>query len=81
MDRDGTKNGFDLEFVKKATSKILNIPVIASGGVGKLEHFKEGVIKLVVQVLLLAASVFHFAEFSIKDVKIFLNKNNIQVRL
>lgn len=79
MDRDGTKNGFDLKLLKKATS-ILKIPVIASGGVGKLEHFKEGVIIGGANALL-AASVFHFAEFSIKDVKIFLDKNNIQVRL
>ena len=79
MDRDGTKNGFDLDLLKKVTS-ILKIPVIASGGVGKLEHFKEGVL-IGGASALLAASVFHFAEFSIKDVKIFLNKNNIQVRL
>lgn len=79
MDRDGTKNGFDLKLLKKVTS-ILKIPVIASGGVGKLEHFKEGVIIGGANALL-AASVFHFAEFSIKDVKIFLDKNNIQVRL
>ena len=79
MDRDGTKSGFDLELLKKATD-LLRIPVIASGGVGTLEHFKEGVI-LGGASALLAASVFHFAEFSIKDVKIFLDKNNIQVRL
>ena len=69
MDRDGTKSGFDLELLKKATD-LLRIPVIASGGVGTLEHFKEGVI-LGGASALLAASVFHFAEFSIKDVKIF----------
>ena len=79
MDRDGTKSGFDLELLKKATD-LLRIPVIASGGVGTLEHFKEGVI-LGGASALLAASVFHFAEFSIKDVKIFLDKSNIQVRL
>ena len=79
MDRDGTKSGFDLELLKKATD-LLRIPVIASGGVGTLEHFKEGVI-LGGASALLAASVFHFAEFSIKDVKIFLDKNNIQVRM
>ena len=79
MDRDGTKNGFDLELLNKA-SKILNIPVIASGGVGSLKHFKDGVSKGGASALL-AASIFHFAEFSIKDVKTYLNKNNISVRL
>ena len=79
MDRDGTKNGFDLELLKKATD-LLKIPVIASGGGGKLEHFEEGISKGGASALL-AASVFHFAEFSIKDVKVFLNKKNISVRL
>ena len=79
MDRDGTKNGFDLDLLKKAT-KLLNIPIIASGGVGELRHFKEGVDKGGASALL-AASVFHFAEFSIEDVKLYLNKNNISVRL
>ena len=79
MDRDGTKSGFDLELLKKATD-LLRIPVIASGGVGTLEHFREGVI-LGGASALLAASVFHFAEFSIKDVKIFLSQQNIQVRM
>jgi len=79
MDRDGTKDGFDLELIKK-TSDILQIPVIASGGVGQLKHFKEGVVKGGASALL-AASVFHFAEFSIKEVKVFLDENNIPVRI
>ena len=79
MDRDGTKDGFDLELIKK-TSDILQIPVIASGGVGELKHFKEGVVKGGASAVL-AASVFHFAEFSIKEVKVFLNENNIPVRI
>ena len=79
MDRDGTKSGFDLDLLKKTTD-LLSIPVIASGGVGKLEHFKQGVYEGGASALL-AASVFHFAEFSIKDVKIFLKQNGIQVRL
>ena len=79
MDRDGTKNGFDLDLLKKAT-ELLNIPVIASGGVGELRHFEEGVSKGGASALL-AASVFHFAQFTIKDVKMYLNKNNISVRL
>ena len=79
MDRDGTKKGFDLDLLKKAT-KLLNIPIIASGGAGKLKHFEEGV-TIGGASALLAASVFHFAEFSIKEVKMYLNKKNIPVRL
>ena len=79
MDRDGTKNGFDIELLKKTTS-LLKIPVIASGGVGKLEHFEDGVKKGGASGLL-AASVFHFAKLSVKDVKKFLIKNGIPARL
>jgi len=79
MDKDGTKNGFDLELLKKATD-ILDIPVIASGGVGELSHFKEGVSKGGASALL-AASVFHFAKFTIMDVKKYLEEHNIEVRL
>ena len=79
MDRDGTKKGFDLDLLKKATN-IINIPLIASGGVGTLEHFEKGVSEGGASALL-AASIFHFAEFSIEDVKIYLNKKNILVRL
>jgi len=79
MDKDGTKDGFDLSLLKKAND-ILNIPVIASGGVGSLKHFEEGV-TIGRANALLAASVFHFAEFSILDVKRYLQKKNIQVRL
>ena len=78
MDRDGTKKGFDLDLLMETTNS-LKIPVIASGGVGKLDHFKDGVLKGGASALL-AASVFHFAEFSIKDVKNYLMKNNIPVR-
>ena len=79
MDKDGTKSGFDIELLKAATN-ILQIPVIASGGVGKKEHFFEGVFKGGASALL-AASVFHFNEFSIKEVKQFLSDRNIKVRL
>ena len=79
MDRDGTKMGFDLDLLKIATS-VLNIPVIASGGVGKKEHFFEGVYKGGASALL-AASVFHFNEFSINEVKQFLMNKNIKVRI
>ena len=79
MDKDGTKSGFDIELLKAATN-ILQIPVIASGGVGEKEHFFEGVFKGGASALL-AASVFHFNEFSIKEVKQFLSDRNIKVRL
>ena len=79
MDKDGTKSGFDIELLKIATN-ILHIPVIASGGVGAKEHFFEGVFEGGASALL-AASVFHFNEFSIKEVKQFLSEKNIKVRL
>ena len=79
MDKDGTKSGFDIELLEKVSS-ILEIPVIASGGVGKLEHFYDGVAKGKADALL-AASVFHFNEISIKEVKEFLFKKNINIRL
>ena len=79
MDKDGTKSGFDIELLKAATN-ILQIPVIASGGVGAKEHFFEGVFEGGASALL-AASVFHFNEFSIKEVKQFLSDRNIAVRL
>jgi len=79
MDKDGTKSGFDIELLKIATN-ILNIPVIASGGVGTKEHFFEGVFEGGASALL-AASVFHFNEFSIKEVKQFLFNKKIKVRL
>ena len=79
MDRDGTKLGFDIELLSKA-STILDIPLIASGGVGKIDHFYEGVEKGQADALL-AASVFHFNEISIMEVKEFLKTKNITVRL
>ena len=79
MDKDGTKSGFDIELLEKV-SKFIKIPVIASGGVGKLEHFYEGVIKGKANALL-AASVFHFNEISIKEVKDYLSEKNIEIRL
>ena len=79
MDRDGTKSGFDINLLEKV-SEFLKIPLIASGGVGTIEHFYEGVAKGKADALL-AASVFHFNEISIKDVKDFLLKKNIEVRV
>ena len=79
MDKDGTKSGFDLELLKLATNA-LDIPVIASGGVGELKHFRDGVIIGKANALL-AASVFHFGEISITEVKKYLKNENIEVRL
>ena len=79
MDRDGTKIGFDTELLSTVSSSI-DIPVIASGGVGNLEHFVEGVLKGGASALL-AASIFHFGEYSIKDVKTYLAEQNIAVRI
>ena len=79
MDKDGTKSGFDLKLLKKSTD-ILNIPVIASGGAGNLKHFKDGIVVGGASALL-AASVFHFAKFSILEVKEYLRKENIEVRI
>ena len=79
MDRDGTKQGYDLDLTKKV-SNLVNIPVIASGGVGKLEHLHEG-LKIGNASAVLAASIFHFGEFSIQEAKEYLKSKNISVRL
>ena len=79
MDKDGTKDGFDLELLKKSSDE-LSIPIIASGGVGKLNHFKDGV-TIGKANALLAASVFHFGEVSIQNVKDYLRKEGINVRI
>ena len=79
MDRDGTKKGFDLELTKKISSSV-EIPVIASGGIGKIDHFVDGVVKGGASALL-AASVFHFGEFGISEVKKHLISKGINVRM
>jgi len=79
MDGDGTLAGYDLEFTK-AVSDVVDLPVVASGGAGKLEHFYEAVVEGGAQVLL-AASVFHYRTFSIKAVKEYLKEKGLQVNL
>jgi cyclase len=79
MDRDGTKSGFDTELTA-IISDTLKIPVIASGGVGTLEHFADGIIKGKASAVL-AASVFHFGTYTIRQVKEYLAQKNISVRL
>jgi len=79
MDRDGSKDGFDLALTR-AVSRAVDIPVIASGGVGKLEHFAEGILEGEADAVL-AASVFHFGEFTIRQVKEYMASCGIPVRL
>lgn len=79
MDGDGTRAGYDLAFTR-AIADAVDLPVIASGGAGTLEHFYEGVVKGGADILL-AASVFHFRTFSIKEVKEYLRSKGLQVNL
>ena len=79
MDKDGTKNGYDVELTK-LISDSLNIPIIASGGAGKLEHFKS-IIEIGNASAILAASIFHFGEISINKVKSYLKSEGIPVRI
>jgi cyclase len=78
MDKDGTKSGFDIPFLSLLTHNV-NIPVIASGGAGSMEHFLECFNKAEVDACL-AASLFHFGEIKIKELKDYLQLNNIHVR-
>ena len=79
MDKDGTKSGYDLELTSMISNS-LSIPVIASGGVGTLEHIKDGIVKGGASAVL-AASIFHFGEFSIKEVKEYLKSQSVSVRI
>ena len=79
MDRDGTKSGYDIELLKMVT-KNTNIPVIASGGVGTLDHLYDGIITGGASAVL-AASIFHYGEYSIKDAKEYLKSKKVPVRL
>jgi cyclase len=79
MDADGTKDGYDLEFTR-AISNAVGLPVVASGGAGKLEHFYEGVVQGGAKILL-AASVFHYRILNIREVKEYLQGKGLQVNL
>jgi len=79
MDRDGTKDGYDLELTRTISEQV-GIPVIASGGVGTLEHLYEGLV-LGKADAVLAASIFHYREFTIAQVKSYLNDKGVVVRL
>jgi len=79
MDRDGTREGFDLTLTR-AISEAVSVPVIASGGVGNLQHLADGVTKGKADAVL-AASIFHFAEYSVQEAKEYMQKQGIEVRL
>lgn len=79
MDRDGTKDGYDLPLTR-AIVRAVNIPVIASGGVGKLEHIAEGLTEGEADAAL-AASIFHFGEYSIRETKDYLHSRGVPVRI
>ncbi|MCX7173943.1 MAG: imidazole glycerol phosphate synthase subunit HisF [Proteobacteria bacterium] len=79
MDRDGTKNGFDLALTR-AVSEAVDIPVIASGGVGNLQHLADGVIEGKADAVL-AASIFHYGEYTVRQAKEYMRSQGIEVRL
>ncbi|MBP6683565.1 MAG: imidazole glycerol phosphate synthase subunit HisF, partial [Halioglobus sp.] len=79
MDRDGTKNGFELG-VTRAITDAVEIPVIASGGVGSLDHLVDGIL-LGGADAVLAASIFHFGEFTVPEAKAYMAARGIEVRL
>jgi len=79
MDRDGTKIGFDLA-LNKAVSNAVQVPIIASGGVGNLQHLVDGVIEGEADAVL-AASIFHFQEYSIQEAKQYMASHGIEIRL
>ena len=78
MDRDGTKKGFDTNLLKTISNHV-DIPVIASGGAGELEHLKDAIV-LGNADAVLAASIFHYSIFSIKEVKDYFKDNGVMVR-
>ena len=78
MDRDGSKEGFDLDLLKKVSSSV-RIPVIASGGVGTLEHLYEGLTRGRADAAL-AASIFHYGRFTIRQAKDYLRKKGVRIR-
>jgi cyclase len=79
MDRDGTKDGYDLELTRKV-SETVSIPVIASGGVGNLEHLYEGLVVGKADAVL-AASIFHYREYTIGEAKAYLKSKGVPVRI
>jgi len=79
MDRDGTKNGFDLPLMQRL-SETVQIPIIASGGVGNLQHLVDGVLEGKADAVL-AASIFHFGTYTIGEAKAFMADAGIEMRI
>ena len=79
MDRDGTKSGFDIDLTR-AVSEAVDVPVIASGGVGSLQHLAEGVTRGKADAVL-AASIFHYGEHTVREAKEYMRDQGIEVRL
>jgi cyclase len=79
MDRDGTRDGFDLALTRAITDKV-NVPVIASGGVGNLDHLVDGIVEGKADAVL-AASIFHFGEYTVGEAKRHMAEHGIEVRL
>ena len=79
MDRDGTKDGYDIELLQHLHT-LVQIPVIASGGAGNLEHLKDGLLHGKADAVL-AASIFHFREYTIEEAKTFLDQRGVRVRI
>src|SRR5205807_6853656 len=78
MDRDGTRDGVDLALTR-AVSQAVGVPVIASGGAGKLEHLAQGVLEGRADAVL-AASIFHFGEYTVRDAKAHMKSRGIEIR-
>lgn len=79
MDKDGTKDGYDIPLTKTVSENV-NVPVIASGGAGELEHFYD-VLTAGKADAVLAASVFHYGQFTVRQVKEYLRSRGVEVRL
>ncbi len=79
MDRDGTRNGFDLELTRRVAEAVV-VPVIASGGVGTLQHLADGVQQGKADAVL-AASIFHYGEYTVRQAKEYMKSRGIEVRL
>lgn len=79
MDRDGTKDGYDLELTRTIAERV-SVPVIASGGVGNLAHLYDGLEEGCADAVL-AASIFHFGDYSVEEVKVYLRERGVEVRL
>jgi cyclase len=79
MNRDGTRNGFDLALIR-TVSDAVDIPVIASGGVGNLDHLVEGILQGHADAVL-AASIFHYGEYTVRQAKEYMAQHSIEVRM